>query len=210
MNIVLIGIQGSGKGTLVASLQNYMELGVISTGQLCREEIATGSDLGKHIKQVILNGKLVETDTILKMIVQKLNKSQHQNYVFDGFPRSLEQAKAMQKVCDVDLVVYLNLTKEIALERLSNRLTCTKCGNVFSKLKVKTDVCPICKGKLEQRFDDTPETKLKQFEAYFKDTHPLIDYYNKQHLVLEVDASGTPDEVADQVMRHINEHNYKK
>lgn len=210
MNIVLIGIQGSGKGTLVASLQKQMELGVISTGQLCREEIATGSPLGKHIKEVILNGNLVETDTILKMIAKKLKNGSHQNYVFDGFPRSLEQAKAMQKVCDVDLVVYLNLTKEIALERLTNRLTCTKCGNVFSKLKVKTDVCPTCKGKLEQRFDDTPETINKRFEGYFRDTLPLIDYYNKQHLLLEVDASRSPDEVADQVMRHINEHNYKK
>lgn len=210
MNIVLIGIQGSGKGTLVASLKNRMELAEISTGQLMREEIATGSALGKHIKEVILNGKLVETDTVLKAIAKKLNDSQHKNYVFDGFPRNLEQADKMKNVCNVDLVVYLNLSKEIALERLVNRLTCSKCGNVFSKLQVKTDVCPVCKGKLEQRFDDTVETKIKQFEAFYRDTLPLVDYYKKRNLLFEVDASLKPDEVADLVMEAINEHNYKK
>ncbi len=209
MNIVLIGIQGSGKGTLVASLTKEMEFEVISTGQLCRDEIATGSALGKHIKEVILKGNLVETDTVLKMIAKKL-KSQKENYVFDGFPRSLEQAKAMKKVCDVDLAVYLNLSKEVAIERLVNRLTCSKCGNVFSKLKVKSDICPVCKGKLEQRFDDNLENKFKQFEVFFRDTLPLIDYYKKQNVLVEVDANQTPENVAKLVMRAINEHNYKK
>ncbi len=210
MNIVLLGIQGSGKGTLVASLEKELEFDLISTGQLLRDEVATGSALGKHIKEVQTSGNLVELDTVLKTIQKKLKTSKRQNYVFDGFPRNLEQAREMEKICDVDLVVYLNLTQEVALKRLLNRLTCSKCGNVFSKLRVKSNVCPICKGKLEQRLDDTPEGIAKRFEEYFRQTHPLIEFYRAKHLLIKVDADRSPDKVAEDVMRAINEHNNKK
>lgn len=210
MNIVLIGIQGSGKGTLVANLEKSMKFDLISVGQLLRDEAATGSELGKHIRELQTKGILVELETVLNTINKKLKTSKSKNYVFDGFPRNLNQAKAMNEICKVDLVVCLNLTKEIAMERLLNRLTCTKCGNIFNKKQVKSKVCPYCKGKFEQRSDDTVNGINKRFERYYEETYPLIDYYKKQNLLVEVDASLKPYEVADLVMRAINEHNYKK
>ncbi len=207
MNIVLIGIQGSGKGTLVTSLEKKFNFNLISTGQLLREEVMTGSDLGKHIKEIQMNGKLVELNIVMNVINKKLQSKDKKITIFDGFPRNIEQAKALDKICKVDIVLYLNLTKEIAIERLLSRLTCSKCGHVFNRHRINSTVCPDCGGKLEQRYDDTIDSINKRFEGFYLDTYPLIEKYKKDNVLFEVDASGTPDEVANTCLRIINEHN---
>jgi len=206
MNIVLLGIQGSGKGTLVLELEKHIDFSLISVGLLLREEIATGSELGKYISSVIDKGNLLDTKTVMNVIDEKLKQTKDIN-IFDGFPRNKEQAEELDKIAKVDLVIYLNLPKEIAKQRILNRLTCTKCGNVSSKLFEKSTICSKCGGKFAVRVDDTPKAVEKRFEQYFLDTYPLLNKYKAESRVIELDATKPTSELLNIVLEVINEHN---
>ena len=206
MNIVLLGIQGSGKGTLVLALEKHLDFSLISVGLLLREEIATGSKLGKYISSVIDNGNLLDTKTVMDVISGKLKRTKDIN-IFDGFPRNKEQADALDKIAKVDLVIHMNLPKEIAKERILNRLTCTKCGNVTSKLIENSTTCSKCGGILAVRADDTPQAVEKRFEQYENLTYPLLKKYQAETKVLELDATKPTSELLDIVLEVINEHN---
>lgn len=204
MNIVLIGIQGSGKGTLVADLQNYIDFELISTGKLFRDEIATGSQLGKYIAELINAGNLVDNDTVMQVLKNKLDSVAKPNVVFDGFPREIGQAKLLKQIMDVDLVINLNLSKEKAIDRLLNRLTCKKCNLITKKTEVNSNVCSACGGELFTRDDDTVESINKRFEIFENNTLPLLDLYKSWGVkVVDIDASQTPKQVLADVMRVI-------
>lgn len=206
MNIVLLGIQGSGKGTLVLALEKKLDFSLVSMGALLREEIATGSALGEYIASVINKGNLLDSSTIMNVVKEKLKRTKNIT-IFDGFPRNNDQAQAFDKIAKVDLVFYLNLSKNIAMQRILNRLTCTKCGYVSSKLIEKSSICPKCGGKLDVRVDDTPEIVEKRFEQYYLDTYPLLKKYQKDSTVVELDASKPTNELVDIILEVINEHN---
>lgn len=202
MNIVLIGIQGSGKGTLVDNLKSKLEFELISTGQLLRDEIATGSLLGRTIEQCIADGQLVSTDLVLDVLKNKLNHISKPNVVFDGFPREKNQAKRLKQIMDIDCVVHLNLNKEAAIERLLDRLTCKKCKMITKKSNVENLVCPNCGGELAARADDTLESINKRFDIYENETYPLLDLYKAWGVnVVDVDASQTPKQVLENVLK---------
>lgn len=204
MNIVLIGIQGSGKGTLVADLQNYIAFELISTGKLFRDEIATGSQLGKYIAKLINAGNLVDNDTVMQVLKNKLDSVAKPNVVFDGFPREIGQAKLLKQIMDVDLVINLNLSREKAIDRLLNRLTCKKCNLITKKTEVNSNVCSVCGGELFTRDDDTVESINKRFEIFENNTLPLLDLYKSWGVkVVDIDASQTPKQVLADVMRVI-------
>ena len=206
MNIVLIGIQGCGKGTLVAGLEKHYDFDLISVGQLLRDEVATGSALGQEIAKIIDGGNLVTIDMIKQVIGKKLNKTKDIT-IFDGFPRNNEQANMLDEIANVDLVVYLNLSKEMAVERISNRLNCSNCGNITSAKLTNSGICEKCGGKLVKRNDDTPEAVEKRLELYLKETYPLLERYKKRGVVLEVDASKSRQEAFEEVYKVIkNEH----
>lgn len=210
MNIVLIGIQGCGKGTLVAGLEKHLDFSLVSAGQLLRDEVATGSELGQRIKSLQDKGILVDFDIVMSLLNKKLNENDKPIMIFDGFPRNKEQAEGIDKILNIDLVIYLNLPKEVAVSRIVNRLTCSKCGYITKKQDVTTDVCVKCGGKLAQRSDDTIEAVNKRFEIYEKDTYPLIERYKARGVVAEIDANRTPNEVLEDVMKVINERNNQR
>ena len=202
MNIVLIGIQGSGKGTLVDNLKSKLEFELISTGQLLRDEIATGSLLGRTIEQCIADGQLVSADLVLDVLKNKLNHISKPTVVFDGFPREKNQAKRLKQIMDIDCVVHLNLNKEAAIERLLDRLTCKKCKMITKKSDVENLVCPNCGGELAARADDTLESINKRFDIYENETYPLLDLYKAWGVnVVDVDASQTPKQVLENVLK---------
>ncbi len=204
MNIVLIGIQGSGKGTLVADLQNKIDFELISTGKMLRDEIATGSVLGKTIEQCIATGQLVSTDLVMEVLKNKLNHITKENVVFDGFPRESGQAKRLKDIMDIDLVIHLNLSKDKAIERLLDRLTCKKCNYITKKSLVKSSVCPVCGGELFTRADDTIESINNRFKIYEEETLPLLNLYRSWGVkVVDIDASKAPKQVIEDVMRVI-------
>ncbi|MBR1988063.1 MAG: nucleoside monophosphate kinase [Clostridia bacterium] len=205
MNIFLIGIQGCGKGTLVEGLKQHFDFNLISVGQLLREEVATGSDLGKKIDKLISAGNLVDIDTVMKTMSKKLKSLKHDITIFDGFPRNSEQAKEIDKILNVDMVFHLVLSKDRAIERLLNRLTCEKCGHITKKQLVDSDVCPVCGGKLITRTDDTIESIEKRFKIYEKETYPLLERYSSR--VVEINADAEPDEVLAKAVRIIHDYN---
>lgn len=207
MNIVLLGIQGSGKGTVVENLKDKLDFEYISTGLLLRDEIESNSKLGLLVKDKINRGELVETNIIMELIFKRLRDNKKDYLVFDGFPRNLEQAKQLERLSEVDLVVFLNLKQEDAIKRVLNRLNCPKCGLITSAQNAANNICPVCGAKLVKRTDDTVEAVAKRFEQYFKETYPLIDYYKRQNLLVEIDANLPQQKVAELVMRAINEHN---
>lgn len=207
MNIVLLGIQGSGKGTLVLDLEKYFDFTLVSVGQLLRDEISTGSVLGKQIKEKIDKGLLVDLNTIKSIVENKLKNNTRSITIFDGFPRNREQAEMLDKIAKVDLLIYLKLTKDLAIDRVLNRLMCTKCGNITTAKATNSNICLECGGKLARRSDDRLEAVEKRFEQYEKETFPLLEKYRAQGVVLEIDASKTPEEVLDIVLKVIkNEH----
>lgn len=209
MNIVLLGIQGSGKGTLVADLSNHIDFTLISVGQLLRDEVTTGSELGKHIHKLISAGNLVETDIVIDVIKKNLKNSKGIT-IFDGFPRNAEQADKLQSIAKVDLVLYLKLTKSDAEKRILGRLTCKKCGYITNSNVEFKKVCPICGDDLITRSDDTKESIKKRFEIYDKVTYPLLERYANAGIVVELNAAQSREEVLNSALRVINEYNNKK
>jgi len=207
MNIVLIGIQGCGKGTLVAGLEKHINFSLISVGQLLRDEVATGSELGKEIKTVIDRGDLVGLDIVMSAVGKRLESDKNDIKIFDGFPRNFEQAEALDKITKVDLVINLTLSKEVAIQRLLNRLTCSKCGYITRKDAVSSTACPECSGELVSRSDDTIESIEKRFAIYEKETYPLLDKYRKQGVRVETIESIEKELTLNTVLKVLNEYN---
>ena len=208
MNIILIGIQGCGKGTLVGGLEKHIDFSVVSMGQLFRDEIATGSSLGQEIKKVIDRGELVGMDIVMSTVKKKLESDKNNIKIFDGFPRNLEQANALDKITNVDLVIHLDLSREVAVERLLNRLTCDKCGLITRKDEVKTNICAKCGGNLISRSDDTLESIEKRFAIFEKETYPLLEKYKKQGVRVETINSIDKNKTLSAVLKVLNEYNY--
>ena len=208
MNIILIGIQGCGKGTLVAGLEKHINFSLVSMGQLFRDEIATGSSLGQEIKKVIDRGELVGMDIVMSTIQKKLETDNNSIKIFDGFPRNLEQAIALDGITNVDLVIHLDLPKDEAIKRLLNRLTCSKCGYITRKDAVSSNICVECGGELVHRSDDTLESIEKRFAIFEQETYPLLEKYRKQGVRVETIKSINKDETLNAVLKVLNEYNY--
>ena len=208
MNIVLIGIQGCGKGTLVSGLEKHIDFSLISMGQLFRDEIATGSELGQEIKKVIDRGELVGMDIVMSTVKKKLETDASPIKIFDGFPRNLSQAEALNEITNVDLVIELNLSKEVAIQRLLNRLTFSKCGYITGKDVVTSTECPECGGELMARSDDTLESIEKRFAIYEKETYPLLEKYRSLGVRVESIDSSEKEKTLATVLKVLNEYNY--
>lgn len=206
MNIVFIGIQGCGKGTLIEGLQKHLDMSVISIGQMLRDETKTGSEVGKRIKAQQDAGVLVDQDIVKAVLNKNLKNFSSKIAVFDGYPRNSAQADDLDSIANVDLVIYLNLPTEIAIERILGRLNCSNCGHITNRTMHDSDICPQCGGKLVQRSDDTEEGIRKRFEIYEKDTYPLIERYRSRGVLVEIDANQSPQDRLDIALKVINEH----
>jgi len=215
MRMVLLGPPGSGKGTYASRLNRVLGVPHISTGDMVREEIKAQTDLGKTIKRYSDKGELVPDEIIIQLLAERLKKpGAEKGFILDGFPRTAPQAEALDKITKLDLVINLNVPDEIIIARLSNRLTCRKCGAIYNRLTLKPkrdEICDLCDGELYQRDDDKPEVIKERLNVYRKNTEPLIEYYKKKHLLKEVyckDLTTQPEAIIEQIKAIIN--NMKK
>jgi adenylate kinase len=198
MRIVLLGAPGSGKGTQSQLLVKAFCVPQISTGDLLREAVSKGTELGVRAKAVMDAGKLVDDDTMLGMIRERLRQPDAtRGFILDGFPRNLAQAEGLQKMLKelgtpLESVVLLNLDLKILFKRLTGRRICQDCGKVFN---VHTSPPPEGKHRLIQRPDDKEEVIGKRLEVYEAQTKPLIKYYEAAGLLRIVDADADVDTV---------------
>ena len=205
MNIVLLGPPGAGKGTLASRLVEEFGFVHISTGDILREEVAKGSELGRLAKGYMERGELVPDEVILGMVRERVGDSKD-CFLFDGFPRTISQAEGLREIVPIHLVLYLKIPEEEVVRRLSARRVCRKCGanyNLITNPPKVPGVCDKCGGELYQRPDDREEVIRKRFRVYLEQSAPLIDYYRKQGILREIDASRSPDEVFSQAAEAI-------
>lgn len=183
-NLILIAPPGAGKGTQAKMLCEKFNLVHISVGDLLRNQ----ND--ESLKEKMKKGILIDDNTILNLMKKRLNGDDITNgFILDGFPRNLNQAKALDGITsDINAVIYLEVPKEELLNRIMGRVICTKCGHVYNnlieKLKpINNDICDICNSKLEKRIDDTVDIFLNRYDTYIKETQPVLEFYkNKGNL----------------------------
>lgn len=205
MKLILLGPPGSGKGTVSERLEKDFRLLHVSAGELLREEVRKETPIGKDIKKYIEKGELVPNKFVVEMM--KLEISSRNNYILDGFPRSVEQAKLIEDF-KIDLVIYFEVPEEIVIERFAGRRTCSK-GNHGYHLKYlppkKKGICDVDGSPLVQRKDDKPKVIRERFKIYYKETKPLIEYYKKKGILKTVDGTPAPEEVYSNVKKLLKE-----
>lgn len=198
-NIILVAVQGAGKGTLAKALKEKYGYAHISTGDVLRERAAVNDELGNQIKNMIDNGIFVPNDIIYEAIEYKITSKECENgYILDGFPRNVEQAEGYDKILaklgkEVGIVVNLTIPDDLLRERILGRRLCKKCGAIYNinnpQMSPKVlGVCDKCGGELYQRDDDNEEAMKTRVDTYFKVTAPVLDYYRKKNILYEVES----------------------
>jgi len=199
MNLILIGIQGSGKGTQADLLSKDYKLAHISVGELLREEVSKKTALGKKIKKIMDKGELVPHNISTNLTaneIKKIEKSKKfKGYILDGFPRNLEQAKELMKFAKIDCVINFTLSDSDAKKRIMSRVECSGCGSIYSTLKYKRKTCQKCNGILKRRTDDNDAAVIKRIRTFHKLTEPVIKFYKKNGLLRDVDGKNSVKKV---------------
>lgn len=205
MRIVLLGAPGCGKGTQAKKLVDQFNIQQISTGDLLRAAVASGSELGKQAKAIMEAGELVPDSVVLSLIKETLGSDEAANgFILDGFPRNLVQAEALDALLaeqnqPLEAAIYIHVENEEIIKRITGRRSCADCGAIynihFSKPK-QDGVCDKCGGtNLQHRADDNEETVRNRLQVYQEQTAPLIAYYERQGLLKTIPGTGSIDDI---------------
>lgn len=203
MNIILLGPPGSGKGTQAGYIIKKYNTEHVSTGDILRKEVSSGSDLGLEAKEYMDSGNLVSDQLIIEMVTNYI--ADIPSILLDGFPRTLEQARAFENKLsnlkkNINHVIYFELSNETIIERLSKRITCRKCGNTYVKGMTNLKCENGCsQDNLYQREDDKPQSIIKRLEVYQSETFPLIDFYKKKNIFSKINANQSIAKVINEI-----------
>jgi adenylate kinase len=208
--IILLGGPGAGKGTIAEGVRAVSPFLHVSTGDMLREAVKNGTAVGQQAEGYMKRGELVPDDVIIGIVGERLAQgSKDAAYMFDGFPRTIEQARLLEKTLarhdsEVDRVFLLDAPRELLISRLAGRRVCRKCGQGFHLINippVRAGVCDACGGELYQRADDCEATILNRLDVYTKQTESLISYYEKKGILVRVDASRQREETVAEILR---------
>lgn len=185
MNIILFGAPGAGKGTQAEALAEQKSVPTISTGNIIRDALKSGSELGLKVQNYMADGGLVPDEIVIEIIKERIAKDDcKQGFILDGFPRTIPQAEALDKMgVKIDKVIEISVSDAIIIDRMSGRRVCENCGSSYhlkNKKPQKEGICDRCQGTLVQREDDQPDTVKNRLKIYHEQTKPLENYYEKQ------------------------------
>lgn len=216
-NIIFIAPPAAGKGTQAKLVSSEYNIPHISTGDLLREEIASGSDLGESIKKEIDLGNLVSDKVITTLLRNRITSKDCQNgYILDGYPRNITQAKIYDELLkelnyEKGIVIFFDIDRDLAKERTISRIICPKCGSSYNLLvdelkPKKAGICDRCESKLQNRSDDTEEVFIHRFDTYIKNTKELIEYYKSLKMLYEIEVGNkSASEIFEEVKRILND-----
>ena len=209
--LIILGRQGAGKGTQCVRLSRHFVVPHISTGDMLRAAVREGTELGVLAKKVMDAGGLVGDEIMIGLVRHRLaaTDATTRGYILDGFPRTIEQADALDEITahrPIDVVLDLNVPREIVLERISARRVCRDCGTNYTSSGNDPDpwICDVCGGDVKQRADDTPESVNRRLDLYEEQTFPLIKHYSDQNRLVVVNGIGHPDAVFDRLVKAVD------
>jgi len=203
MKIIFIGPQGSGKGTQAKIISEELKIPHISTGDLFRD---MEGELKKELDSYMLAGQLVPDELVIRILKQRiLQPDCKEGFILDGYPRNLAQAKLLDKITKIDKVVEISLDDNTAIERISSRLSCKKCGAVYNTITnppKRQNICDRCGGELYRRSDDNPNAIKKRLETYHKETEPILKKYKK--ILVKIDGDQEIDKISEEILEKLN------
>ena len=209
-NIIFIALPAAGKGTQSNMLKEKFGYNHISTGDMLREAINSGSEIGKEVKNIIDKGELVSDDLIIKLVKDKLTSLKGKPFILDGFPRTLNQAKSLDEILTDDyIVIYLDLAESEAINRITGRLTCN-CGKSYNvnidKLKPKVDgICDNCGSILIKRDDDNVESFKVRFKTFLDNTDSILKYYEDKEKLIKIDVNKDVQDIFKSILEVAND-----
>ncbi|UCE15175.1 MAG: adenylate kinase [Candidatus Heimdallarchaeota archaeon] len=203
MRLVMLGPPGSGKGTQAKFISRDNNIPQISTGDLLRAAINKDTEIGRRANEYMNTGNLVPDDIVLQLLKERLTQEDCQaGFILDGYPRNIIQAHDLEKICDIDLVINIDVDQGLIIERITGRRTCKKCEAIFHvkyHQPQREGICDKCGGPLYQREDDTEETVKKRLITYKNETIPLIEYYNQKKKLRTLVSDGTIEDMRQKV-----------
>lgn len=213
--LIILGRQGAGKGTQCVRLSRHFVVPHISTGDMLRAAVREGTPLGVEAKKVMDAGGLVSDDIMIGIVRDRLSApdADTRGYILDGFPRTIDQAEALDGICvdlgrPIDVVLDLNVPREIVLDRISARRVCRDCGTNYTASGNDPTpwICEVCGGDVMQRDDDTPESVNRRLDLYEEQTFPLIRHYGDQNRLAVVNGVGHPDAVFERLVKAVEQN----
>jgi adenylate kinase len=205
MKLIFLGPPGAGKGTLAGLVSRELAIPQISTGDIFREAIKRGTELGKKVKEIVSRGDLVPDELTVSLVKERLAEPDAaKGYILDGFPRTIPQAAALEKFQTLDSVVNFTIGDELVVQRLSGREICKTCGAIYHltnmPAKVK-GICDACGGPLYTRPDDSIGSITNRLEVYRRQTEPLVEFYAAKNLLKNIDSSKSPEDTLIQIRK---------
>lgn len=205
MKVLFLGAPGAGKGTQAEVISKKLDLPIIGTGNIIREAIKNGTELGKEFKSYTDKGALVPDELVVAMVKDRISKKDcEKGFILDGFPRTVVQAEAFENMGEkVDSVILLDVKDSVIIDRMAGRRVCSKCGtpyHITHNPPKKEGICDLCGEKLITRADDAPQTVKDRLKVYHSETEPLVDFYKKHGTVTVIDATMVPDEVSKAIL----------
>jgi len=210
IDLVFLGPPGAGKGTYAKELVKKLGIPHISTGDMFRETAASGTELGRKVKEIMERGDLVPDELVNEMVRQRLLKDDcKEGFILDGYPRTVNQAKALDEMLkdmgrQLSAAIFFEVPEEVVVKRLTNRRICPKCGRIYNLLTMppkEDNLCDVCKVPLIQRDDDKEDVVRRRYKVYMESTLPVIDYYEAEGKLKKVDGTLGVERVVEEVLK---------